>query len=252
MPKSAKKGNRRKKAKGNSLNAGLPKPSSAGQTSLKYNPTWNPQALKVMREFQYSSPPVDFAGGFGIIQDPSVGALTTTLSYASGAISFRVSDVYNVSEFGNLFDQYRIHTVKLKFDYITASSSVLTPTVTQPTQVGTLLLYEDFDDSTAPTATNAGWQACMESGRAIRKYFPSPKGNSVSYTVRPKYLTVDVDNSGGTTGRSLGSGWVDGATSPEVIWRGIKWIAQCNPGNVNTIHYWRVTAFYYLQFRNRQ
>ncbi len=252
MPKSAKKGNRRKKGKGSSLTAGLPKPSSAGQTALRYNPTWNPQALKVMRTFQYSAPAVDFAGGFGVVQDPAVGALTTTLSYASGSLSFRIGDVYNVNEFGVLFDQYRIHTVKLRLDYLTASASVLTPTVTQPNQQGTILLYEDYDDDTAPTATNAGWQACYETGRGIRRVFPNPKGNSISYTVRPKYLTVDVDNSGGLTGRSLGSGWLDGATSPDVKWRGIKWIAQCNPGNVNTIHYWRITADYYLQFRNRQ
>lgn len=231
--------------------SGLPKPSSAGQTKLRYNPTWNPQALKVMREVQYSAPAVDFAGGFGIIADPAVGCLATTLNYNSGVISFRIGDVYNVSEFGVLFDQYRIATVKLRFDYISASETVLNTGANPYQQQCTLCLYEDYDDSTAPTASNTGWQAVLETGRAKRKVFPC-RQNSLTYTVIPKYLQVDVDNSGGTTGRSLGSGWLDGATSPDVIWRGVKWIIQSNPAPVSVLHPFRVTAYYYLQFRNRQ
>ncbi len=246
--KKNRRNGQRNKSRGS---AGLPAPSSAGQSKLVFNPTWNPQALKVMRTFQYSSPAADFGAGFGIVQDPAVGASTTNLNYTTGALSFRVGDVYNVTEFGVLYDQYRIAAVRLRFDYISASETVLPTAVNGVVQQCTLVLYEDFDDSTAPTASNAGWQSIMESGRARKKVFPN-KTNFLDYTVYPKYLTLDVDNSGGTTGRSLGSGWLDGSTTPDVIHRGIKYGIQCNPAPVTMVHTFRITADYYLQFRNRQ
>ncbi len=255
MPKRARNGNKKGKSRNRSQLsqsnlASMPKPSSAGQVRLKYNPDWNPQCLKVAREFQYSAPAADFAGGFGIVADLSVGCSTTLLSYSSAAYSFRVGDVYNVTEFGNLFDQYRIAAVKLRFDYISSAETVLVTTAASMQQVS-LIAYEDFDDSTAPTASNAGWQAVTESGRQVRKVFPN-KTNYMEYVVYPKFLTVDVDNSAGTTGRSLSSSWVDGSTSPDVVWRGVKCILQANPAPTTVGHYFRVTATYYLQFRNRQ
>ncbi len=229
---------------------GLPRPSGGELVIPRYNPSWNPQYLKVAREFQYSAPAADFGGGFGIVSDPSVGCSTTLLSYSSGAYSFRVSDVYNVSEFGNLFDQYRIAAVRLTFTYISSAETVLVTTAASMQQC-TLLLYEDYDDSTAPAATNTGWQTITESGRQVRKVFPN-KENSLSYVIRPRYLAVAVDNSAGTTGRQTTDEWLDGATSPDVVWRGLKWAIQANPAPVTVGHYFRVTAKYYLCFRNRQ
>jgi len=230
--------------------SGVPRPSGGELVNPRYNPTWNPQFLKVMREFQYSAPAADYGGGFGIVADPSVGCSTTNLSYSSGAYSFRISDVYNVSEFGTLFDQYRIAAVQLKFDYITSSETVLVTTAASMQQCS-LILFEDYDDSTAVAATNTGWQIATETGRQRRKVFPS-KNNSLTYTILPKYLGVAVDNSAGTTGRATEDDWLDGATSPDVIWRGLKWIIQANPAPVTVGHYFRVTARYFLCFRNRQ
>ncbi len=229
---------------------GLPS-SSAPTTRVVYNPTWNPQGFKVARSFQYSAPPADVGAGFGKVYDLQFTPSATLLAYNSAAYSFTISDVYNVSELGALFDQYRIAAVKLRFDFVSASETVFTP-ASGISQQMTLAVYEDFDDSTAPTASNSGWQAVLETGRAMRQVFPN-KRNFLEYVVRPKYLTADVDTSATTTGRSLGSGWVDGSTGLDVIWRGVKVIGQTNPTTATSaVFNFRISATYFLQWRNRQ
>jgi hypothetical protein len=228
----------------------LPPRTSVQDNRLLYNPTWNPQCLKVARTFQYSAPATDFGAGFGKVQDPAVGPSLTLLNYNSGALSFAISDIYNVSEYGVLFDQYKLAMVELKFDYIAGTDTVV-PTTTGYSQQCTLMLYEDNDDSTAPTLSNVGWQAVYESGRAIRKVFPCPS-NSIVYRLTPKFLQADVDTSSTTTGRSLTTGWCDGSTGLDIKHFGLKWIAQCNPSPTTMNHNWRITATYYTMWRSRQ
>lgn len=217
----------------------------------RYNPTWNPQWLKVARTFQFSAPSVDVIAGDFRYQDLSVGALPSQLSYNSAVYNFRTLDIPNALEFGSLFDQNRIAGVHLTFDYISASESVLNTGASTASQC-TLLLYEDFDDDTPPSINNAGWKATYETGRAIKGVFPNSRSNSMSYMLKPKYLIGDVDESGSLTGRSLGSGWCDGATTLEIRWRGLKAICQANPTITTYIHTFRVTATYYMEYRNRQ
>ncbi len=227
---------------------GIPKPSGGEIMKPKYNPTWNPQYLKVRRSMMYSVPAADVVSPY--IQDPAVGSLAANLSFNSGAISFRVGDVYNVTEYGALFDQYRINAVTLHFHYISASQTTMA-TGSSYQQQCTCVLYEDYDDSTSPATTLAGWNAILESGRGKKAVFPNSR-NVLSYTVNPKYLTVEVDNSAGTTGRGTGDDWLDGSTSPDVVWRGVKWALQANPSTTTPVHTFRVYADYYLTFRQRQ
>jgi hypothetical protein len=228
----------------------MPPTSGLSDRRPRYNPTWNPQWLKVARTFQYSSPAADFGGGFGKVQDLAVGSSATVLIYNSAALSFAISDIPSVTEFGTLFDQYRIAGVKLDFEYISGSEAVIS-TTTSTNLESTMLMYEDNDDGTAPPATNAGWQAVYESGRALKRVFPG-RNNKLSYMLKPKYLTADVDTSATTTGRSLGAGWVDGATGLDVLWRGLKVIVQANPVTTTYVHTWRITATYFTEWRNRQ
>jgi len=238
----------RRQGSGNTSRANAPRPTFRVDTP-QYNPTWNPQFFKVAREFQYSAPNDDVVGGFGKIVDPSVTCATNVHAYASGAISFAIDQVPNVTEFGALFDQYRIAAVRLKFDYISSTEAV-GPITSSPSQRFTLMVYEDYDDSTAPAATNNGWSAVYETGRMIKGVFPSRK-NSLTYTVRPKYLVNTPDYAGANTASQLGNGWLDGATS-SVLWRGVKWIAQANPAPDTNKGTWRVTATFFLEWRNRQ
>ncbi len=225
--------------------------TSAPTTKLVFNPTWNPQAFKVARTFQMSAPPADVGAGFGKYYDLQFTPSATLLAYNSAAYSFSITDVYNVTEFGALFDQYRIAAVKVRFDFISSSESVFTPASAINQQM-TLMVYEDYDDSTAPTASNVGWQSVAETGRAVRRVFPN-RQNFLEYTLKPKYLVADVDTSSTTTGRSLGSGYVDGSTGLDVVWRGLKVIGQTNPTTAtSSVYSFRLTATYFLEWRNRQ
>lgn len=228
---------------------GVPRPSGGEQFRPSYNPGWNPQYLKVARKMQYSVPAADVASPY--IQDPSVGCSATNLNYNSGVITFRIGDVYNVTEYGALFDQYRIAAAKVEFHYMTAGDQAATTTANNQ-QVVTAMFYEDYDDSTVPPASTAGWNAMLESGRAKMHMFPGRKSNSLTYTLNPKYLQVEVDNAAGTTGRGTGDGWLDGSTATDVVWRGLKWALQANPGSITLVHYFRVYVTYYLCFRQRQ
>jgi len=234
--------------KGKSGQAAVPKPTF-NVDKPSYNPTWNPQFLKVARTFQYSTTAGDLAGGYGVIQDPSVTCSTTVHAYGSGALTFAIDKVPNVTEFGSMFDQYRIAAAKVRFDFISGTEAVM-PITSSPSQRFMLLLYEDYDDSTAPPTTNSGFAAVFESGRALKALFPSKK-NYIEYTVRPKYLVNGPDYAGANTAVQLGNGWLDGATNA-VLWRGLKWIAQANPSPITNTGTWRVTATYFLEWRNRQ
>jgi hypothetical protein len=228
----------------------LPSSTSVVDKRPKYNPTWNPQYLKVARTFQISAPPADVGAGFGKYFDPAVTPSATLLAYNSSTLTFNISDVPSISEFTTLFDQYRFSMVSVLFEYITASETVSQPAAALSQQV-TLLVYEDNDDSTAPTASNVGWQAVYESGRAVRKVFPN-KTNQLVYNLKPKYLVAENDTAGTTLGRSLGAGWTDAATT-DVQWRGLKWILQANPTTATTAEYnFRMTATYYIELRARQ
>ncbi len=252
--RNARRNNRRTRRNRRSGNTRTTTRTSAPRPTFnvdrpQYNPTWNPQYFKVARTFQYSTTAADQAGGYAAIVDPSVTCSTTVHAYSSGALAFGIDQVPNVSEFGALFDQYRIAAVKLHWDFMSSTQAVA-PITSSPSQRFTLLLYEDYDDGTPPPASNSGFAAVFESGRAKKAVFPSSK-NSLTYVIRPKYLVADIDYTGATGGRSLGSGWVDGA-STTIFWRGIKWIAQSNPSPVTNTGTWRITATFYTEWRNRQ
>jgi len=229
---------------------GLPKTSFRDDTRPRFNPGWNLQWLKVTRLFQFTAPPADQGGGYGKYFDPTFTPSATLLAYNSGAYAFAISDVPNVTEFTTLFDQYRIAAVKLRWEFITSSEATLTP-ASALNQMMTLMVYEDNDDRTSPTATNAGWQLVAQTGRAKRMVFPN-KRNFFDVTCYPKYQTAELDTSATTLARSLGDGWTDAATT-DVQWLGIKWIGQTNPTTATASSYnFRVTATYYLEWRARQ
>jgi len=165
-------------------------------------------------------------------------------------MTFALGDIPSVSEYTTLFDQYKIVAVKLEFQYISASEAVLSLTSNPASQIVTFMGYEDNDDSTAPTASNAGWQAVLESGRAKRRIFPQ-QHNSFVYVLKPKVLTADLDTAGTTLARSLGNPWLDPATT-DAKYFGFKWIMQANPGPITFVHQLRVNATYFTEWRSRQ
>ncbi len=220
----------------------------------RYNPTWNPQFFKVARKFQYSGPSADSAS-FKMV-DPSVTCSTTALQYTTGLLSFAIDQIPNVTEFGALFDQYKIEAVDVVFEYLNSSGSIQTQQASTAYESQcTLLVYEDNDDTSSPAATNAGWQSLYEVGRAKRKVFPSGNGKSLKIRICPKPLIGELAYSDTTslTGRALGQdGWIDGATANPVLYFGLKYAIQANPATANLTHSFRITTTFYTKWRARQ
>lgn len=244
------KNNRRNRKR----NGGKPLKSDGGMGVERYNPTWNPQYLKVARTFQFSAPSADSASFK--LTDPSVTCSATNLAYTTNALTFAIDAIPNVTEFGALFDQYKIEAIDVIFEYLNSSSSIQTQQVsTSYESQCTLLVYEDNDDATAPAATNAGWQSLYEVGRAKRKVFPSGMGNQLKIRICPKPQVGELAYSDTTalTGRALGyDGWLDGATANPILHYGLKYAIQANPATTSLTHSFRVTTTYYTKWRARQ
>lgn len=76
-----------------------------------------------------------------------------------GAIEFKLSNLSNVDEFTNLFDQYRINAINIKVEFIPSLSGFDGhPMTTTPVPyVGLPHLHTviDYDDANAPASKNA-------------------------------------------------------------------------------------------------
>lgn len=218
--------------------------------------SYNPQYMRVKRKFDFLVPSADLSrgtyGAYALLSIAPSG--TTNNAYGAAAYDFRVSDIPNVSEFGTLFDQYKITGVKLKFVYMTATQQDYPDAGSNPSssQV-TMLLWNDFDDITTPTASNAGWSAAQETGRVKAKVFPNVKNNTMSIFLRPKVLTAIVDSSGTTTGRGDLNPWLDGSTGLQAEYLGVKVLLQCPPCiTTSPSHVFKCIATYYTVWRQRQ
>jgi len=247
----------KQKKRSTSSKTGRAPRQSGGLGKEIYNPTWNPQYFKIARTFQFSSPSADVANFK--LTDPAVTCSTTNLAYATGVISFAIDAVPNITELGALFDQYKIEAVDVLWDYITSSSAPTNATAPGSSasyqSICTLVLYEDNDDTSAPAATNAGWQSMYEVGRQVRKTFPNDGSNSLKITIKPKPLVGELAYSDTTalTGRALaGDGWIDGATANPVLHFGLKYAIQANPATVTLTHTFRLTTTFYTRWRGRQ
>lgn len=222
----------------------------------KYNPTYNPQFMKVKRTFDYFVPQGDLSRGTTGCYSyqklvPHIIGSNNTFNYASGSFDFRISDVFNISEFGALFDQYKLSGVKLTFFLLNGTQFNLTAN-NACTQCE-IAVINDYDDTQSFNITNGGWNSLLETGRAKVKRFPNVKNNTMSLFIRPRLMTAVLDSSGTTTGRMLVSGWVDGATALDARYLGIKFMMRCPPSDNSTLEYTiGCKATYYIKFKNRQ
>lgn len=222
----------------------------------RYNPTYNPQFMKIKRSFDFFVPLGDLSRGtYGCYSyqklTPNTIAGTNTFNFLSTSFDFRISDVYNVSEFGVLFDQYKLAGVKLSFFLLNATQTTMA--ANSSCNQCEILTVTDYDDTTSFAANIGGWNAAIETGRARTKRFPNVKNNSMSIFLRPKLLAAVVDTGAGTTGRAVISGWVDGATATDARFLGIKFMMRCPPTDNTTLEYTiGCKTTYYLKFKNRQ
>lgn len=170
--------------------------------------------------------------------------LISNAAYTSGgnfgALSFKLSDLPNYSEFTALYDEYRIKAVKIMF---VPTMNVATANATSGTTAGfvpvpALYTWIDNDDNTAPTTITQGQQ------------YQSFKCHGLLDRMRCRSVVPEVSTalygSGGafTSYGQVKNQWIDN-NSPSVVHFGLKFgiINPANQGNFD------VVLTYYLEFR---
>lgn len=218
--------------------------------------SWNPQFFKLKRTFQYSGPPTDFSAGYFLMEDPYILTndidVNASTSYGFYAFTFDMNDIPNITNYSTRYDQYMIHMVSFRLEYLNSTTAIQAGSSEERVK---LLIWNDYDDTTSTDtpASAAGWQKVLEIGRAKGYAFPNNYKNQVKWTVRPKILIPTIDTSGGLTGRKVArASWMDGATDLEVPHYGCKMLFQGNPQKDAAYHRFRLTATYYVKFRQRK
>lgn len=166
----------------------------------------------------------------------SNAAYTSPANY--GALSFKLSDLPNYTEFTNLYDEYRFKAVKIMFvpTWNVNALPALDGTSTGTASVPALYTWIDNDDNTAPTAITQGQQ------------FSSFKAHGLLNQMRVRSVVPECSTalySGTFTSYGqVKNQWIDN-NSPSVIHFGLKF------GIVNCSNYgaFDIVLTYYLEFR---
>lgn len=155
----------------------------------------------------------------------SVGAVV-----ASGAISFNLNALPNVTEFTSLFDQYRINAVKITF--MPRGNSAEVGTNNNNTKLFTVI---DYDDDTAPATLDALLQyETLKTTTVARDH---------TRYMKPRFA-VTTYQTALTTGYGSRTGWID-CESNLVPHYGLKyWVPAVAGANIVDIK-----TEYYVSFR---
>lgn len=164
---------------------------------------------------------------------------TTGTSSTFGTLSFKLSDVPTVTDFSNLYDQYRIKAVKVSFIPVTnvtfrSNSSDLAVVGTAMSDRFFTVL--DFNDTTNPTSINAmrEYKNC--------KWTPYTRIHKRFFYPKPL-----EEMSGNIPANPIGNPWVPTAFN-NVDYYGLKWGFE-HPSTIATGSYFTIECKYYLQLR---
>lgn len=145
-----------------------------------------------------------------------------------------LSDLSNKAAFKELFDQYRIVGLKLRFD----------PQVSEAINISALpnlLMYSVLDFNDAATLTTTAKATEYQTCKITR--FSKPH---VRY-FRPCVVQNTTDSAANSYNKTYPSPWIS-TTKDLVAHLGVKVLTDLNPGS--STWKWNVSATYYIQFKN--
>lgn len=161
-----------------------------------------------------------------------------TIGYQFGAsMSFSLQNLQTVSDFTNLYDQYKITGVKLTF--IPTSSEA---TVNSSGYLPTMYWATDNDDSSPPSETEIRQKNNVKMRRL---------NNPMSVYVKYPKCVIDTQLTGGTNlALMTKTGWIN-CTNTQVQHNGLKLFfknfdLRAQPNYINAL---RIEATYYVKFR---
>jgi len=155
---------------------------------------------------------------------PNTTLLASTADNWKGqALSFKLNDLPNPTDFTNLFDSYRINWVKLTLTF-QGSSTALYDTYFNNMPL-MFMAYTDYDDSNPPASSLAGWQSVQEVAMA-KRFTVSNKGrNTFTFYIKPR-VAIETFRDGLTTGySSVNNRWCD-CQYDDIAHYGFKYIVR--------------------------
>lgn len=181
----------------------------------------------------------------------SLGTVTASTAPAGGAvpvrtaISFPLNLIPNLTEYTNLFDQYKINGISFRAVPKTQQFQGGTSGTGNPLGYGQVVSVIDYDDSTTPLTKDQlmeyGSVKFTSSGRMHKRYF------------KPKILTRAAINSATDGNVSSKALWVD-TLNPDVQHYGIKLFIDApvvpNPATDSSSVSYDLYATYYFQCKN--
>jgi hypothetical protein len=153
-----------------------------------------------------------------------------------GGFAFRLSDLPFQTDFGALFDQYKLTGVKLMFIPRATDNTSLS------SNAGNLMWFEDKDDSSSAGLTVETFYQKMS--LKLRQAANRP----FTIFIRPKCAITGTQSVSGNQIAQLPNTWLDMA-SPDALHYGIKWAWVNTNVGTTTID---IYATYYLQMRGVQ
>lgn len=167
------------------------------------------------------------------IVGPIDGALPEERTY--GNIQFYLSDLPNYGEFQNLYDQYKITGVKIKFYPPGLNFS-------QPRSNGEFYYFMDENDGNAPTSMTQIYERQNYNVKSLND------GKPFKVFIRPA-VSAAYYQSAGLTSYGPKRAWLD-TTSPNVPHWALKWAWDQEPNAQASALYMHVVCTYYLKFKN--
>jgi len=162
-------------------------------------------------------------------------AKQTAGAFAGFSSSFQLSDLDAYTEFTNLFDQYRIHMIRMRFRPRFNFAAVVSTTDIMP-RLYTVIDYNDANPITGVAQ--------------LRQYQTLKETNFDADHVRcfkPK-VAVAAYSAAFTSYMSVTGGWID-TGSPAVQHYGLKGLVEAGHAGQVNLQVWSIETEYFLEFR---
>lgn len=180
-----------------------------------------------------------------------IGTITTNaFGYSGGSIVFRLDQLPNYNEFTSLFDQYCIRYVKVYIVHRALNLSIM-ETANDFTRVGfpNIISVRDYDDNTAPTSDEAGYNTLREYSKSKTFTYTSER-RVYEIGIVPAVLSETYRTGLTTAYAPKFKSYLDCAF-PDVPHYAIKYVVNApnNGGGTTPNVIFDVYATYYLSFK---
>lgn len=174
--------------------------------------------------------------------------VTDTAGNAAVGKLWKFNQVPNVTEFGNLFDQYRITKISIRMMWRSTGISAIETAATSNQETGAPIVYDvvDYDDGNAPTSRDD----ILQYGKHKITPFGTNK-RTLKRTVYPRNLNI-IFRTGVTNGYSLADygTWVDMAQTDVEYYGWKAWIDSPGSGTSQPAQFFDITYTVHFECKN--